>query len=64
MVLSERPENYRAWDYNNPYLKRYNLTNTFKEGKDFDARVLKRHEMRKADKVVNKVPKWIGHFDH
>ena len=64
MVLSERPESYNAWEYNNPYLKKYNLTRTFKEGKDFDARVLKRHEMRKADKGLIKGPKWIGHFDH
>ena len=50
MVLSERPESYNAWDYNNPYRKKYSLTKTFMESKDFDARVLKRHEMRKADK--------------
>ena len=58
MVLTERPETYNAWEYAKPYRKRFEITKTFLESKDFDKRVLHRHELMKADKELIKGPKW------
>ena len=63
MVLTERPEKYNVWAYNNPNRKKFEITKFFLESKDFDHRVLKRHDMMKADKSLIKGPKWQPHFD-